>query len=78
MTDTIEEKIRLGNILLRLTDTAGIREADDFVEKLGVERNRGAKNARLVLAVFDGSRPLDNDDRTVIEVASRALSYCRR
>jgi tRNA modification GTPase len=71
--DTIEEKIRLGNILLRLTDTAGIREADDFVEKLGVERTRGAaENARLVLAVFDGSRPLDNDDRTVIEVASRA------
>ncbi|NMA25785.1 MAG: tRNA uridine-5-carboxymethylaminomethyl(34) synthesis GTPase MnmE, partial [Clostridiales bacterium] len=49
--DTIEEKIRLGNILLRLTDTAGIREADDFVEKLGVERTRGAaENARLVLA----------------------------
>ncbi|NLT14420.1 MAG: tRNA uridine-5-carboxymethylaminomethyl(34) synthesis GTPase MnmE [Clostridiales bacterium] len=71
--DTIEEKIRLGSILLRLTDTAGIREADDFVEKLGVERARGAaESARLVLAVFDGSRSLDDDDRAVIEVASRA------
>lgn len=71
--DTIEEKIRLGGALLRLTDTAGIREADDFVEKLGVERARGAaESARLILAVFDGSRPLDDDDKAVIEVASRA------
>jgi tRNA modification GTPase len=71
--DTIEEKIKLGNVLLRLTDTAGIREADDIVERLGIDRARGAaESARLVLAVFDASQPLDDDDRAVLAVASRA------
>ncbi len=74
--DTIEEKINLGSVLLRLTDTAGIREADDAVERLGIERARGAaESARLVLAVFDGSSVLDDDDRAVLMVASRAPHY---
>jgi tRNA modification GTPase len=74
--DTIEEKIKLGNLLLRLTDTAGLREADDAVERLGIQRARGAaENARLVLAVFDGSSPLDKDDRAVLQVAAAAPNH---
>ena len=54
--DTIEEKLRLGSLLLRLTDTAGIRETEDAVERLGVERSRLAmEQAELVIDVLDGS-----------------------
>ena len=71
--DTIEEKIKLGNVLLRLTDTAGIREADDIVERLGIERARGAaESSRLVLAVFDAGQALGDDDRAVLQVAAAA------
>ena len=54
--DTIEEKIRIGSLLLRLTDTAGIRDAEDEVERLGVERSfRAIDEARLVINVIDGT-----------------------
>lgn len=73
--DTIEEKLRLGKLSLRLTDTAGIRETDDTVERLGVERSRKAMaSARLVLAVIDGSAPLTQDDLDIIREAERAGS----
>ncbi|SHI06681.1 tRNA modification GTPase [Sporobacter termitidis DSM 10068] len=69
--DTIEEKLRVGGVLLRLTDTAGIRETSDEVERLGVERARGAASgAALVVAVFDGSAPLGDDDRIVMDIAA--------
>lgn len=71
--DIIEEKIKLGNVILRLTDTAGIRETDDIVEKIGVERtNAAADEAGLVIAVFDGSEELFDEDRKVIEKAKKA------
>ena len=54
--DTIEEKVRLGRCILRLTDTAGIRETSDAIEKLGVDRSRIAlENAELAMAVVDGN-----------------------
>ena len=69
--DTIEERLRLGRVLLRLTDTAGIRETGDLVEHIGVERSyAAAQRAQLVIAVFDGSRPLDEEDTAVIAAAS--------
>lgn len=71
--DTIEEKIRLGGLLLRLSDTAGLRSTDDVVEKIGVDRARNAaQSARLVLAVFDGSRPFTEEDQQVIDAAAGA------
>jgi tRNA modification GTPase len=71
--DTIEEKLRVGNVLLRLVDTAGLREAADDIERLGVERaRRAAEDAALVIAVFDGSRPLSDDDRAVLDIAAGA------
>ena len=73
--DTVEEKLLLGGVLLRLTDTAGIRETADTVERLGVERaRRAAEASRLVLAVFNGSEALTADDRDVIASARTVSS----
>ena len=68
--DTVEEKVRLDHVLLRLIDTAGIRETADGVEKIGVERSRvAAGKASLALLVLDGSAPLDAEDEAAIAVA---------
>ncbi len=71
--DTIEEKLLLGGVLLRLTDTAGLREAGGEVERLGVGRAlSAAEGSDLVLAVFDGSQPLTDADAETLAVAARA------
>lgn len=63
--DTIEETAFAGDVMLRLCDTAGIRESSDKVEQIGVERSlEMLRNAQLILALFDSSRPLTDDDRT--------------
>lgn len=68
--DTIEEKLRIGRLTLRLIDTAGIRDTDDEVERLGVERSRAAMSkAELVIAVVDGSGEITDEDREVIAQA---------
>lgn len=65
--DTLEESVRLGRVMLRLIDTAGIRETGDEVERLGVERSLEAlKRAGLILAVFDGSEEPDDGDRALL------------
>lgn len=65
--DVVEDTVAVGDLLLRLADTAGIRETADKVESLGVGRARERiASADLVLAVFDGSRPLDDDDRRLL------------
>lgn len=71
--DTIEEKLRIGRLTLRLIDTAGIRDSDDEVERLGVERSRAAMSkAELVIAVVDGSGEITDEDREVIAQAEAA------
>ena len=71
--DTIEERIHVGDVVLRLADTAGIRSTDDTVEKIGVERAKfAAEQAQLVLAVFDGSRPHEAGDIDVVEQAKKS------
>ena len=71
--DTLEEKLTLGGLLLRLTDTAGLRETDSAAEAEGVRRAMAAAGeARLVLAVFDASRPLEPEDEAVIAAAKAA------
>lgn len=71
--DTIEEKLRIGRLTLRLIDTAGIRATDDEVERLGVERSRAAMSkAELVIAVVDGSGEITDEDREVIAQAEAA------
>lgn len=67
--DIIEDTVMLGEIPLCLSDTAGIRATDDPVESIGVEKARKrVKNADLVLAVFDSSQELSDDDRELIEL----------
>lgn len=62
--DIVEETVNLGGIILLLSDCAGIRETDDEVEKIGVELMlEKLRNADIVLAVFDGSRELSDEDR---------------
>jgi tRNA modification GTPase len=69
--DTVETELTLGGVLLRLSDTAGLRETDDPVEKLGVERaEAAAAGAELLLAVFDGSAPACADDERVAALAA--------
>ena len=67
--DVLEETIVLQGISLRMMDTAGIRATEDVVEKIGVERAmQYAKEADLILYVVDSSRPLDENDRQIIEM----------
>ena len=71
--DTVEETVMLGATRLRLIDTAGIRQTDDRIEAIGVERSKAAaENADLVLFVCDGSKPLTPEDHAVIEVCMDA------
>ena len=69
--DTVEEKALVGGVLLRLIDTAGLRETDDAVEKLGVERSRRAlEQADLILALVDGSRARSVEDDAALALAA--------
>ncbi len=71
--DTIEEKLRLGSLTLRLCDTAGIRDSEDAVERLGVHRSREAMGrAELVIAVVDGGGDVTDEDMEIIRAAERA------
>ena len=66
--DIIEEQMTIGGIPLVLTDTAGLRDTQDTVEKIGVERSRAVlEDAQLALVVLDGSQPLGAEDRTLLD-----------
>lgn len=67
--DVLEEQINLGGLLLNLVDTAGIRETDDYVESIGVEKaKKYAKDADLVIFVVDASRQLDQNDHEIMDM----------
>ena len=71
--DTVEEKVPLGRVLLRLIDTAGIRAKADTVEALGIDRARSAaQSAALALLVLDGAAPLSAEDEAAMAVAEQA------
>ncbi|HLD23715.1 MAG TPA: GTPase, partial [Sulfuricurvum sp.] len=70
--DTIEEQVRIGTHLIRLVDTAGIRNAHDEIERIGIERSIAAiENSDVVIALFDSSRAIDDEDRAIIELIER-------
>lgn len=71
--DTVEEPVRFGRVLARLTDTAGIRETEDRIEAIGVGRSvDAAKDADLAIFVCDGSVPLDDGDQEAMQAAKTA------
>lgn len=68
--DVIEEQLLLDGVPLVLADTAGIRQTDDFVEAIGVERSKQhLQDAELVICVVDGSVPLTPEDEDILEAA---------
>lgn len=69
--DIVEDTVRVGEFVLRLSDTAGIRETEDKVESVGVERaKKRIDSAALILAVFDSSRQLSKDDLELIDATA--------
>ncbi len=70
--DTIEEQVQIGTHLVRFVDTAGIREAVDTIERIGVQRSIEAiEESDIVIAMFDASQPLDEEDRKILELIDR-------
>ena len=66
--DVVEETVNLNGCILRISDTAGMRETGDIVEKLGVERSRKKlERAAIVFAVFDLSKPISDEDKELID-----------
>lgn len=65
--DIVEGRIQLSGLTLHLIDTAGIRETEDVVEKIGIQRSlKAVEEAQLVIVVLDGSRPLDEKDEELL------------
>lgn len=73
--DVVEETVRVGDIVLRLADTAGIHQTNDLVESIGVDAALKKIDASaLVIAVFDGTTPIDNDDKKIIDILKNRTS----
>ena len=67
--DTIEEQVRIGSHIIRLVDTAGIRESEDTIENIGIERTlSSAEDADVIIALFDGSRIFDDEDDKILSI----------
>lgn len=70
--DTVEARCRLGGVVLKLIDTAGLRDTEDKVERIGVERSRAAmEGAALILVLWDGSVPPVEEDGALLERAAK-------
>ena len=73
--DTVEESASMGGVPIVLVDTAGLRDSDDKVEQIGIERTTQAiAGADLVILVLDGSQTLDDDDRKVLSFIEKMSS----
>ncbi len=67
--DTIEEQVRIGTHLIRIVDTAGIREASDEIERIGIQRSLDAiLQSDIVIALFDASKEVDEEDRQILSL----------
>lgn len=69
--DALEESVRLDDVVLNMIDTAGIRDTDDLIEKLGVDKAKDyARDADLILWVMDGSEKIDQEDKEILKLAA--------
>jgi tRNA modification GTPase len=67
--DTIEESVTIGTHLIKIVDTAGIRDASDEIEKIGIQRSKQSiEEADIVIALFDNSTDISNEDKEIIEL----------
>ncbi len=67
--DTIEEEVKIGTHLIRMVDTAGIRNANDEIERIGIERSIEAiEQSDIVIALFDSSREFDEEDAKIVSL----------
>lgn len=67
--DTIEESVKIGTHIIKIVDTAGIRDASDVIEKIGIEKSIQAINeADIVIALFDNSKICDDEDEKIIQL----------
>ncbi|NCB13315.1 MAG: tRNA uridine-5-carboxymethylaminomethyl(34) synthesis GTPase MnmE [Erysipelotrichia bacterium] len=67
--DTIEESVKIGTHIIKIVDTAGIRNASDVIEKIGIEKSIQTINeADIVIALFDNSKVCDDEDRKILEL----------
>ena len=75
--DVLEEYINLNGITLKIADTAGIRQTEDIVEKIGVSKAKEmAADADLILYVVDSSVPLDENDEEIIKILQEKKDNC--
>ncbi len=69
--DTIEEQVRIGSHIIRLVDTAGIRDSEDTIEKIGIERSiASVEDSDIIIALFDASRVYDNEDEKILSIVN--------
>jgi len=67
--DTIEESVRIGTHIIKIVDTAGIRDAKDEIEKIGIEKSKEAiEQSDIVIALFDGSREFNDEDQKIVDI----------
>jgi len=67
--DTIEEQVRIGSHIIRLVDTAGIRDSEDTIEKIGIERTLSSvEDADVIIVLFDASRVFDKEDEKILSI----------
>ena len=67
--DTIEESIKIGTHIIKIIDTAGIREASDEIERIGIEKSKDAiEEADIIIALFDNSREFDGEDAQIVDI----------
>ncbi len=80
--DIVEGSVRLEYVTLHVIDTAGIRESDDLVEQIGIEKSKKAiEEAQLVIVLFDGSQPLDDKDQELLDLTqhkTRLIVYNKK
>jgi tRNA modification GTPase len=71
--DSIEESIKIGSHIIKIIDTAGIRDSDEVIEKIGIQRSIiWAKEADIIISLFDGSKEFDVDDQQIVDIVRKS------
>ena len=70
--DTIEESVKIGTHIIKIVDTAGIRKANDEIEKIGIEKSiQAIEESDIVVGLFDGSREFDDEDKEILNILEK-------